>query len=99
MANTTAQAIRDVLVSPNVADSNFESANVVDVINYVSNSIRHGTSVIADAITPRDAAGRRDDSGTHVGSLTEAVMGLTSGLCSIAAAINNLAEAVREAKE
>ena len=49
---------------------------------------------VADAITPGDAYGGVDTEGTDVFSLTEAVMGVTSGLTSIASAINRLAEAV-----
>lgn len=51
---------------------------------------------IAEAITP-NVAGSDDATGTHVESLTEAVMGLTRGACRIAKAIESLAEAVRDA--
>ena len=52
---------------------------------------------IASAIMPSDSAGGRDETGAYVTSLTEAVMGMTSGLVAIAAALNNVAEAIREA--
>jgi len=55
--------------------------------------IERAAAKIADAITAR-AAGASDASGGHVESLTEAVMGMTRGLCSIANAIESLAEAV-----
>ena len=51
---------------------------------------------IAEAITPPDEVAE-DETGGNVGSLTEAVMGVTAGLCQIANAIERLAEAV-EAK-
>lgn len=97
---TTAEAVdgisdslRAVLVSPNVADSNMEAANIVDVVDKLARSTRR----IADAITP-NIAGGKDDAGGHVESLTEAVMGMTSGLLSIAGAIETLAQAVRESR-
>ena len=51
---------------------------------------------VANAITPLSAAIAEDATGGSVGSLTEATMGVTAALCSIADAINNLADAVRE---
>lgn len=47
------------------------------------------------AITP-NVIGCSDATGGHVESLTEAVIGMTAGLCRIADAIESLAEAVRE---
>lgn len=52
---------------------------------------------IGDAITA-NVVGSNDESGGHVTSLTEAVMGMTAGLCRIADSISELAEAVREIK-
>jgi hypothetical protein len=52
---------------------------------------------IAEAISPM-IPGSSDASGGHVESLTEAVMGVTAGLCSIAAAIEHLAEAVESSR-
>jgi hypothetical protein len=49
---------------------------------------------IASAITP-NCIGSNDASGSHVESLTEAVMGTTAGLMAIAEAIGELAAAVR----
>lgn len=91
---TTAQAITHTLESPNVADSNLEPANVVDVINHLSYSTRR----IADAITP-NITGGKDETGGHVESLTEAVMGMTRGLCQIASSIELLAEVIRDGQE
>ncbi len=49
---------------------------------------------IAKAIYP-NAAGSLDAAGGRVESLTEAIMGITSGLYAIAAAIESLADAHR----
>ena len=51
---------------------------------------------LADAITPSNAAPSTDASGGLVSSHTEAVMGLTAAMQSIASSINDLADAVRE---
>lgn len=88
----TADALVRTLESPNVCDSNFENANVVDVINRLAIATNH----IAQAITPQNAAAGHDATGGHVESLTEAVMGVTHGLCMIASSISSLAEAIRE---
>ena len=88
--DAVASAIRDNLTSPNVADSNFEAANVVDVINRLASAVfRVGSAITAPAAPGHDAEG-----GT-VASLTEAVMGVTAGLVRIANSISELAEAVR----
>ena len=50
---------------------------------------------IANAITPFDATPGTDETGGVVGSLTEAAMGITSGLFKIAEAIEHLAEATQ----
>jgi len=65
--------------------------NIAEAVEHLAASSQH----IADAITPAGAPGT-DAAGTSVWSLTEAVMGITAGLCEIASAINNLAESVRE---
>ncbi len=77
------EAIEATLISPNVPDSNLESANVVDVLNDLSNN----TWKIANAITPFDVLPGNDSTGGVICSLTEAVMGVTSGLMAIANAI------------
>lgn len=66
------------------------SEEVWDAIVKIPNSLKS----IARAILP-DAAGGSDASGSHVDSLTEAVMGVTAGLVSIAEALNNVADALR----
>lgn len=37
--NPIAEALRDVLVSPNVSDSNFEAANVVDALDQIARAL------------------------------------------------------------
>lgn len=44
---------------------------------------------LKNAVTPAYAGGSQDAGGSHVESLTEAVMGATAGLTQIADAINN----------
>ena len=53
---------------------------------------------LANTITATDAFAGHDATGGHVASLTEAVMGITAGLVSIASSIDNLADAVRESR-
>ena len=53
---TTAEAIAEALISPNVQDSNFEPANVVDVLQRVAN----GLGAIAVAIEAHTAATRKE---------------------------------------
>ena len=89
---TTAEAIIRTLESPNVSDSNGEAANIVDAIDGLSRTMNG----IRKAITPASALAGEDAAGGHIESLTEAVMGVTAGLCRIAEAITELAEAVRE---
>lgn len=50
---------------------------------------------LGNAITP-NVCGSSDKTGGHVESLTEAVMGVTSGLCRIADAIDNFSEIIKE---
>lgn len=53
---------------------------------------------LANAITPFGAMRGTDAAGGSVGSLTEAVIGITAGLFRIAEAIDGLADAVRDAE-
>ena len=54
--------------------------------------------LIARAILASASPGK-DETGGHVECLTEAVMGITAGLCRVAEAIADLAAAVRERGE
>jgi hypothetical protein len=55
-------------------------------------AIYNGLALLANAITPANASPGHDEFGNHVASLTEAVMGITSGLHKIAEAIEHLAD-------
>ena len=88
----TAESLERCFISPNVVDSNFEHANVVDVLDRMASCV----GAVANAITPSDASAGNDATGGRVRSLTEAVMGLTAGMVRISQAIHGLADAVRE---
>jgi hypothetical protein len=88
----TDEGLRDVFVSPNVADSNLEPANVVDVID----KLAHRVKQVANAITPPDAAPGRDNHASVVCSLTEAVMSLASSVDGVAEGLHAIAEAIRD---
>jgi hypothetical protein len=64
--------------------------------NNLPDAIHEGMRKIAHAIKPLDCVGGEDSAGMYVDSLTQAVMGMTSGLCRIADAINNLADVVKD---
>lgn len=66
---------------------------------HLSDAIHEGMRKIANSITPIGVGSGRDAAGGNVESLTEACMGITSGLCRIAEAINNLADAVSADQE
>lgn len=51
---------------------------------------------IANAITPYTAEGNNDATGGYVRSVSEAIMGITAGLCRVADSISDLASAVRD---
>jgi hypothetical protein len=65
---------------------------------FVADAVREGLRGIAQAITPPDAGPFLGADGTRVESLTEGAIFVGKMLGSVAEAINNLAEAVREAR-
>lgn len=67
--------------------------------NEINETIRYGFKSLASAIMPSGVFAGTDATGGHVESLTEAVMGITTGLTMIAESISDLAEAVRESKQ
>ena len=86
-----AEALRYSLVSPNVADSNLEPANVVDVLHDIAVSLnRLG---LADASTDMGALE------AHALAVKEGTEAIAGGLGLIAEAIVDLAAAVREHRE
>jgi hypothetical protein len=68
----------------------------------ITDAVVHALGKLDRAITPRGSGnvlcpGGHDASGGYVTSLTEAVMGVTAGLCRIAESIDGLSDAVRVA--
>lgn len=91
MADTqTANAIRETLISPNVADSNGENANVVDVLDRLARAVSTGLKRLGtgDAATPMGAI---EAHALEVKNAGEAIAG---SLESIATAINRLADSI-----
>lgn len=68
-----------------------ESEDIIQAVD----SLASAAGTIATAITFSGVPGT-DAYGGGVASLTEAVMGVTGGLCRIADAIHELADAVRD---
>lgn len=81
-----AAAITYAFNSPNVIDSNFEHANLVDVVNFAANNLNR----VAKAITA-DGIPYTDPCGIQVSSLTEAVVLLARKVEDVADAIQQLA--------
>lgn len=79
-------SMRDCFISPNVADSNGEPANIVDVVHHLA----RGVFAVRNSITANSAPGS-DYYGGHVECLAEAVMGITRGLGDIADALREIA--------
>lgn len=89
-----ADALRDVLVSPNESDANLEAANVVDGLFAVARAVKaHARGIYPDAVPTTDQHGQ------YVASLTEAVLSVSFSLTSIAHAINTLASAIEQTQE
>lgn len=86
------ESLERCFISPNVTDSNFEDANVVDVIDRAARNL----GKIAEAITPTMPSPARSLNGEYVGCLTEAVVAAANSLHAISDAILELAAAVRE---
>lgn len=96
MPLTTAEAIVQTLESDCVTGIDSpETPNVVDAIGSLCLAVRK----VATSIIPPTAVPGHDAAGGCVDSLTEAVMGMTAGLCRIAESISDLASAVRERGE
>lgn len=73
-----------------MAKSKKDEEGLADAVARLEPALRR----VAAAITP-NICGGDDATGSHVESLTEAVMGVTGGLVRIAEAIDGLAAAVR----
>jgi len=59
MADPVAEALHDVLTSPNVADANGEIANLVDTTNYIANGLHR----IADQMERANDIAERQEAG------------------------------------
>jgi hypothetical protein len=68
-----------------------------ETVSELTDALASAGRNIAGAITAAGAPGT-DASGGTILSLTEAVMGVTAGLCEVAASINRLADAVRDSR-
>jgi hypothetical protein len=87
----TSDAIRDAGIALENPDFGNQPCSIPDSVLELARAGRQ----IADAISVTAAPGKDETGGTVV-CLTEAVMGITAGLCRIADAIGDLAEAIRE---
>ena len=65
----------------------------------LSNAVEYGLRLIADKLAPVDAIDGKDACGGNVGSLTEAVMGVTAGLVAIAHAMESVQDAISNLPE
>lgn len=70
----------------------------IEAVTATAHRVEYGLLKLTRAITPPDVAPAVDLTGEHVGSLTEAVMGMTAGLCRIADALDGIADAIREGR-
>lgn len=92
--NEIAEAIENSFTSANVINEEHEPANLVDVLDRAARNLKR----VANAISPQDALPLNVDGGGAVGSLAEAVVYAAENLGRIAAAIDDLASAVRESR-
>lgn len=76
--------------------SHFDEGDPVSVQQMIGDLSR-SVYRVAESITP-NVAGNRDKTDNYVSSLTEAIIGMTAGLCKIADSINNLADVVADLK-
>jgi hypothetical protein len=83
----TDDGLRAAFISPNVADSNLEPANVVDVIDKLAVYVK------AALTSPRPPYG--DGQASNV---VDVLGGVADGLREIAYALHEIAEAVRQSK-
>lgn len=86
-----AGTLTDIFESPREFTQGGDPANIADMFG----GLVHATHRISTAISDEASPGT-DETGGRVGCVVEAMMGMTAGLCRIAQAIGELAEAVRE---
>ena len=85
---TPADALLSVGISPNVADANGEPANLVDAISQVANAIRYGAKWLGNG-----------EADTPMGALEAHGKAIIDASETIAGAIRELADAIREARQ
>lgn len=83
MSKEIASALRDTLISPNVCDSNLESANVVDALDDGLGRIARALRLLGNA-----------DASTPLGALEAHGQCILTASETIAGAIRELAEAI-----
>ena len=80
-----ANALLEVFTSPNVADSNYETANLVDVVDRLGHQIMYAAKWLGNG-----------DASTHMGALEAHGKAVLDGCTAVASAIRDLADAVVE---
>ena len=84
-ANSTADALLQVGISPNVCDANLEPANIVDALAIIGNSIRTAGKWLGNG-----------DAATPMGALEAHGMAIKEAGGEIASALRDLADAIRK---
>ena len=82
---TTSDALKAIGISPNVSDSNGEPANLVDALSQIATNIFIAGKWLGNG-----------DAATDMGALEAHGKAILDASETIAGAINNLADAVRE---
>jgi hypothetical protein len=84
-ADAIAETLHHALVSPNVADSNGEAANLVDVVHELARAVGFGLKWLGTG-----------DAMTQMGAIEAHGVMVKEAAETIAAAISDLASAIRE---
>ncbi len=105
--NALAKAIENALISPNELDSNWEAANIVDVVGKLARAVWH-ISLTHEKESEKSSIELLAQAIAHQSNYHEVWLGanmedvISNGLQSIASAIGSglseIAEAVRESK-
>jgi len=85
---TTADALLTIGMSPNVPDSNFEAANLVDVIAGLGHNLSRAIKWLGNG-----------DASCPMGALEAHGKAIIDAAENIASAIRDLAEAIRETRQ
>ncbi len=90
MNEPIAEALRETFISPNVSDSNMEAANIVDAVD-------NGSRALWSVARSLERLGFNEAS-TSMGAIEVLAKEIKEAGESISSAINNLADAIREAR-